>query len=94
LDFSNLTEDQRLNLKEITVTPTKYGTKYSIKTYDAQHAVDMIAKHLGLLVDRLPEKDAGRIGDLIEAGVKRIRATKDLDAWQDIVLDVDVTEVR
>ena len=94
LDMSDLTPAQRANLKEIKITDTKFGQNITIKVYDAQKAVESIAKHLGLLVDRLPEKDVERIGDLIEAGVKRIRATKDLNAWQDIVLDVEFSEVQ
>ena len=93
LKLDDLTPAQRLNLKEITVTPTPHGNRIAIKVYDAQKAVNMIARHLGLLVDRLPEKDVERIGDLLERGIKRIKQTKDLDGWKDMVLDVDYSEV-
>ena len=94
LDLSNLTEDQRLNLKEIKVQRTKFGQNITIKVYDAQRAVESIAKHLGLLVEKLPEADVERIGDLIEKGVNRIRKTRDLDGWKEVILDVEFTEVR
>jgi len=90
LDLSNLTEAQRLNLKAIKVTPTKFGDRVTIEVYDAQKAVDMIAKHLGLLAEKLPKEDDRRIGDLIEQGVARIRATKDLDGWKDIIIDSEI----
>jgi len=94
LDMSNMTEAQRKNIKEIKISENRYGTNYSIKVVDQQAAVDAIAKHLGLLVDRLAEEDVERVGDLIERGVKRIKQTKDLDGWRDINLDVEFTEVR
>ena len=94
LDMSDLTPAQRANLKEIKITDTKFGRNITIKVYDAQRAVESIAKHLGLLLEKMADEDLERIGDIIERGVKRIKATKDLDGWRDIVLDVDVTEVR
>ncbi len=94
LDMSALTPAQRANLKEIKITDTKYGQNITIKVCDAQKAIDSIGRHLGLLVDRLPEKDVERIGDLIEKGVNRIRKSKDLEAWRDVVLDVEFSEVR
>lgn len=87
LDLSNLTEDQRLNLKAIKVTPTKFGETISVTVCDQAHAVDMIAKHLGLLAEKLPAEDGERIGDLIEAGVRRIKASKDLEGWRSIIVD-------
>ena len=94
LDMSDLTTAQRANLKEIKITDTKFGRNITIKVYDAQRAVESIAKHLGLLLEKMADEDLERIGDIIERGVKRIKATKDLDGWRDIVLNVDVTEVR
>lgn len=94
LDMSNMSPAQRSNLKKITITQTQHGTNYGIEVYDAQLAINTIGKHLGLLVEKLAEEDIERIGDLIERGVKRIRATKDLEGWRDVILDVEVTEVK
>ena len=94
LDMSDLTPAQRANLKEIKITDTKFGQNITVKVCDAQKAIDSIGRHLGLFIDRLPEKDVERIGDMLERAVKRIKATKDLDAWKDIILDVEVAEVR
>ena len=58
LDFSNLTEDQRLNLKDIKVQRTAFGETIAVKVVDQQRAVEMIAKHLGLLVEKLPHTGA------------------------------------
>ena len=57
LDMSDLTPAQRANLKEIKITDTKFGQNITVKVWDAQKAVDMIGKHLGLLVEKLPEGD-------------------------------------
>jgi hypothetical protein len=106
LDYFNVTEDgrlngvnlkdltpaQRSNLKSITVSDTAHGQNIKVETYDAQKAVDSIAKHLGLLVDKMSDEDVERIGDLIERGVNRIRETKDLDGWKEIDLGVDYKE--
>ena len=94
LDLSNITEDQRLNLKAIKVTKNKFGESTTVTVCDQAHAVDMLAKYLGLLVEKLPEAGVERIGDMLERAVKRIKATKDLDGWKDIVLDAEFTEVR
>ena len=94
LDMSDMSPAQLRNLKSIGITHGKFGTNYKIEVYCADHAVDMIAKHLGLLVEKLAEEDVERIGDLIEQGVARIRATKDLDGWKSIVFDAEAEEVR
>ncbi len=85
---------QRANLKEIKITDTKFGQNITVKVWDAQKATDQIGKHLGLLVEKLAEEDIDRIGDLIERGVKRIKATKDLDGWKSVILDVEAVEVK
>jgi cobalamin biosynthesis protein CbiD len=85
--MSDMTEAQRKNLKKITVTPGQYGTKYTVEIHDAQNAVNMIAKHLGLLIDRLADEDVDKIGDLIELGVARIRKLGDPDAWKAITFE-------
>ena len=90
MDMSALTPAQRANLKEIKITDTKFGQNITVKVWDAQKAVDMIGKHLGLLVEKLPEGDVERIGDLIEAGVRRIKQSRDLEGWRDIVIDGEI----
>jgi len=87
LDLSNLTEAQRLNLKAIKVTQTKFGETITVTVCDQARAVNMIAKHLGLLTEKTDNKDVERIGDIIEKGVARIKATKDLDGWKDMIID-------
>ena len=87
VDLSNLTEDQRLNLKAIKITPTKFGETISVTVCDQAHALDMIARYLGLLTEKQPKENAERIGDLLEQGVNRIRETKDLDGWKDMIID-------
>ena len=94
LDMSAMTPAQYANIKKISIKPGRDGTAYAIEVYCADRAVDNIAKHLGLLVEKLPEEDVERIGDMLERAVKRIRQTKDLDGWRDIVLDAEFTEVR
>ncbi len=94
LDMSDLTPAQRTNLKEVTITPTQHGDKITVKVVNQQRAIEMIAKHLGLLVDRLADEDVERIGDVIERGISRIKKSRDLDGWKDIVHDAEFTEVR
>ncbi len=94
LDMSDLTPAQRANVKEIKITDTKFGQNITVKVWDAQKATDQIGKHLGLLVEKLADEDIERIGDLIERGVKRIKATKDLDGWKSVILDVEAVEVK
>jgi len=98
-----LTQAQKLNCRKIKITEnitrnkkddTEYRTvRTELETVDQQKAVDTIGKHLGLLVEKLDEESIDRIGDLIEQGVARIRASKDLDGWKSIVFDPDV-EIR
>ena len=82
-----MTPAQRANLKEISITPTKYGPKITIKTYDAQRAVSEIAKYVGLLIDKVAVEDGDRIGDLIERGVARIKTSKDIDGWRGMIVN-------
>lgn len=93
LDMSDMTPAQRANLKSITISEGKYGTNYKIETYSAQQAISEIAKHLGLLVDKLDPEDIDRIGDLLEKGIKRIKSSKDLDGWKEVILDAEFVEV-
>ena len=87
LDLASITDAQRRNLKSIKITDTKYGQSISIAVSDQQRAVEMFAKYLQMFTKELEPEDAGRIGDLIEAGVKRIWANKDLNAWREIVAE-------
>jgi phage terminase small subunit len=107
LNLNGLTDSQRLNLKEIKVERTAVekespdgsivfqvvNEKINIKVHDAQKALEILARHLGLLVERLAEEDISKIGDIIERGVKRIKQSKNLDAWEDIILDVEYKEI-
>jgi len=100
LNLNGITDAQRINLKEIKVERTMIektdadgevthaivSEKINLKVADQQKAVDTIAKHLGLLVDRLADEDIDKIGDLLEAGVARIRKMGDPDAWKSIVI--------
>ena len=101
LNLNGITDAQRINLKEIKVERTMVektdadgevthaiiGEKINIKVADQQKAISEIAKHLGLLMDRLADEDVDKIGDLIEQGVARIRASKDLDGWKSITFE-------
>jgi len=69
-------------------------TTTTIKVVDQQRAVEMIAKHLGLLVNRMAVENVQRIGDLIEQGVDRIKKTRNLDGWKDIVLDAELIDSK
>ena len=84
LNLNGLTEAQRRNLKAIKVTKHHGVETITVTVCDQQHAVGMMARHLGLFLQKLAPLKAGRIGDLIEEGVKRIRKAKNLDAWKEI----------
>lgn len=100
-DIDSLNEIERRNLRSIDVTKTvSEGEDWSTTTYkwkitvvDQQKAVEMFAKYLDMLTRSLDEDEVERIGDLIEAGVKRIRASKDLDAWKDDAIEGTFSEV-
>ena len=66
----------------------------TIKVVHQQRAVEMIAKYLGLLVDRMAEEIVQQIGALIEQGVNRIKKIRDLDGWKDIVLDAEFIDSK
>lgn len=99
----SLTQAQRVNLRKIKVTKnetqSKDGetlhitTRTEVEVVDQQRAVSEIAKHLGLLMDKLADEDVERIGDLLEKGVARITSSRDLDGWKSIVFDGEATEV-
>ena len=100
LDLGAITPAQRGNLRKIKVTTTKSNdgellhTTTTIKVVDQQWAVKIIAKHLGLLVDRMAEEIVQQIGALIEQGVNRIKKIRDLDGWKDIVLDAEFIDSK
>lgn len=101
LNLNGITDAQRINLKEIKVERSMIektdddgnvemaliNEKINIKVVDQQKAISEIAKHLGLLIDRLADEDVDKIGDLIEQGVARIKRSKDLDGWKSIVFE-------
>ena len=86
-DMNELSDAMRRNLKSIKISKTKNGRSISVTVVDQQQAVGMLAKFLQMFTKKADREDAGRIGDLIERGVKRIRACKDLDAWRDVGVD-------
>ncbi len=97
LRLNDLTPAQRCNLQSIKVTEymsegvvTSRATQ--VKVLNQQRAIEMIAKHLGLLVDRMAQEDVERIGDVIERGISRIKKSRDLDGWKDIVLNAEIIE--
>jgi len=94
LDLTSITDAQRRNLKSIKISDTKYGQSISITVADQQKAVEMFAKYLQMLTEKAEPEDADRIGDLIEAGVKRIRANKDLNAWKDGAFDTKFSDAH
>ncbi len=107
LRLDRITDAQRTNLKDIKVkrtaiekfdddgelTFTTIHEEIQIKVVDQARAVDQFAKFLQMLVEKLDPEDMDRIGDLIEAGVKRIRANKDLDAWKTVAADGQFSDV-
>ncbi len=42
----------------------------------------------------MAEENVQRIGDLIEQGVNRIKKTRDLDGWKDIVFDAELIDSK
>ncbi len=100
LDLSAITPARRGNLREIKVTTTKSNdgellhTTTAIRLVDQQRPVEMIAKHLSLLVDRMAEENVQRIVDRIEQSVNRIKKTRDLDDWKNIVLDAEFIDSK
>lgn len=102
LDLSAITPAQRMNLRSIrrtkSTTISEKGSETTTETIhvqvvDQQKAVDTIGKHLGLLVEKLADEDVERIGDMLEKGVSRIKKTRDLEGWRDVILDAEFTKV-
>jgi len=100
IDVTGITDAQRRNLKTIRMTENSFVDKnggehtsrsWHITVVDQQKAIEMFARYLQMFTRDMAEEDLTRIGDLIEAGVKRIRANKDLEAWRTI--DAEFSEV-
>ena len=101
--LESFTDVERRNLKAIRITKTVTRTegdnftnesttyRWHITVQDQQKAVEMFGKYLQMFTRDLDEDEVERIGDLIEQGVKRIRANKNLDAWRTI--DAEFSEV-
>jgi len=103
IDLTGVTEGQRRNLKSIRMTENTFTDKsgndhttrsWVITVVDQQKAVEMFARYLKMF-STLEEDavDAYRIGDRLAEGVKRIRASRDLDAWKDDAIDAKFSEV-
>lgn len=100
IDMSAVNDAQRRNLRSVKITENttvnndgeeRTTRSVTVTVVDQQKAIEMFAKYLKMFTQELAEEDLGRIGDMIEAGVKRIRANKDLDAWRTI--DGEFSEV-
>lgn len=50
IDFAGIIRDGKQHLIK-SITKTKYG--FTVTFYDAQHALELVGKHLGLLTDRI-----------------------------------------
>ena len=77
-----LTDVQRRNVKAVKITNNQWGQSVSLTVNDQQKAVELLGRYLQMFTKELDPEDESRIGDLIEAGVKRIRENKDLNAWK------------
>ncbi len=93
IDLTGITEAQRRNLRSIQVTDTQHGQSIKITVVDQQKATELLAKSLGMLVTRLDPETEDRIGDLLEAGVKRIQKKMDADAWKQAAIEGEFTDV-
>jgi hypothetical protein len=91
LELSDLTPAQRRNLKTIRITRTKWGESITVAVCDQQRALSVLAKVIGLVPGRIREEAREKVGDLIERGVNAIRKHKDLDAWKEVLGDVEST---
>lgn len=94
LDLASITTAQRRNLKSIKISDTKYGQSISITVSDQQRAIEMFAKYLQMFAEKDSPEDSRKIGDLIEAGVRRIRACKDINAWKDLGFDGGFSDAK
>lgn len=93
IDLTNMTEAQRRNLRSIQVTDTQHGQSIKITVVDQQKATELLAKTLGMLQIQIDPQTEDRIGDLLEAGVKRIQRKMDADAWKRAAVDGEFSDV-
>ena len=70
IDCENLTREQMYALSELSTEPSEHGTKRKIKLSDRKGALDTIAKHLGMLIERR---------DITSGGMPLTALTGDLD---------------
>jgi len=70
IDCQGLTRDQMYALSELSTEPSEWGTKRKIKLSDRKGALDTIAKHLGMLIERR---------DITSGGMPLTALTGDLD---------------
>lgn len=101
LDLTNISMAQRRNLKSIkykrsTRTDDNGETvteDWTVTVVDQQKAVELMAKMLGMLQTTIDPETEDRIGDLLERGVKRIQKKMDTEAWKDMAIEGQFSEV-
>ena len=93
IDLTGITEAQRRNLRSIQVTDTQHGQSIKITVVDQQKATELLAKTLGMLQIQIDKETEDRIGDLLEAGVKRIQKKMDADAWKKAAIEGEFSDV-
>ena len=77
-----LTDVQRRNVKSVKISKNQWGQSVHLTVNDQQKAVELLGRYLQMFTKDIEPEDVERIGDLIEAGVKRIRANKSLQDWK------------
>ena len=93
IDLTDLTPAQRRNLKSIQISDTKYGQNIKVTVVDQQKATELLGRMLGMMQTNLDPETEDRIGDLLEAGVKRIQRKMDADAWKEAAIEGEFTDV-
>ena len=102
-DLTEITPAQRRNLKSIKYTKTSMvqeegdneviNETWTVTMVDQQKAVELLGRYLQIFTKEAESEDVERIGDLITAGVKRIRANKALMEWKDGAFEGTFSEV-
>jgi len=94
IGMDSLTDVQRRNVKSVKISKNQWGQSVSLTVNDQQKAVELLGRYLQMFTKEIEPEDVERIGDLIEAGVKRIRANRDLQAWQSGAFEGTFSEVN
>lgn len=58
---ADLTDDQAASVAEVSQTISKEGGSIRLKVHDKKGALDSVAKHLGMFVDRIGGPDGGPV---------------------------------